>query len=308
MCIKPSVAVTVTINQAAGQPDPAPTSPVHFTAVFSKPVFGFSSSGVTLGGTAGATTATITEIAPNDGTTFDVAVSGMTANGTVIASIRAYVATEVGGNGNQPSTSTDNTVTFNDSTPPVITPHITGVVGANGWYISNVNVSWSVVDNESTISTTSGCNTQMVTSDTAGMTFTCSATSAGGTSSQSVTIKIDKTAPTCSVTASPNTLWPPNHKLVNISTSVTVNDSGSGSAGFKLLSVSSSEADSGLGSDDLPGDIQGWTVNTADTAGQLRSERFSKNGRTYTLTYQAKDNAGNTANCSTSVKVPKSQK
>src|SRR5262245_35509620 len=34
-----------------------------------------------------------------------------------------------------------------DSTPPVITPNVSGTLGDNGWYISDVTVSWSVVDN-----------------------------------------------------------------------------------------------------------------------------------------------------------------
>jgi hypothetical protein len=98
----------------------------------------------------------------------------------------------------------------------------------------------------------------------------------------------------------------PNHKLVNITASVSVTDiGGSGPNGFKLLSVSSSEADSGLGTGDVAGDITGWALNTADTSGQLRSERFAKAGRTYTITYQASDVAGNTGNCSTTVTVPK---
>ena len=49
ICIQPSVAVTVTINQAAGQADPATTSPVNFTAVFNAPITGFTSDDVTLG-------------------------------------------------------------------------------------------------------------------------------------------------------------------------------------------------------------------------------------------------------------------
>jgi hypothetical protein len=67
---------------------------------------------VSVGGTAGATTAVVTQIAPNDGTTYDVAVSGMSADGTVIASIPAGVATDAVGNPNTASTSTDNTVTW----------------------------------------------------------------------------------------------------------------------------------------------------------------------------------------------------
>ena len=84
-----TTAPSVTINQAAGQADPTNASPIHFTAVFSEPVTGFGGGDVTLTGTAGATTAVVSEIAPNDGTTYDVAVSGMTSDGTVIASIAA---------------------------------------------------------------------------------------------------------------------------------------------------------------------------------------------------------------------------
>jgi CSLREA domain-containing protein len=82
-----------------------------------------------------------------------------------------------------------------DSTPPVITPNISGTQGNNGWYTSDVQVSWSVVDAESTVSSQTGCATQSVTTDTDGITFTCEATSAGGTASQSVTIKRDAAAP-----------------------------------------------------------------------------------------------------------------
>jgi len=103
---------TVTINQAVGQPDPTGSSPVHFTAVFSEPVAGFATGDVTLTGTAGATTAVVTEIAPNDGTTYTVAVSGMTSDGTIIAAIHPGVAQDFAANGNAASTSTDDTVTF----------------------------------------------------------------------------------------------------------------------------------------------------------------------------------------------------
>jgi predicted extracellular nuclease len=103
---------TVTINQASGQSDPTSSSPINFTVVFSEPVTGFATGDVTLSGTAGATTGTVTEIAPNDGTTYNVAVSGMTGDGTVIASIGADKAEDAAGNGNTASTSTDNTVGY----------------------------------------------------------------------------------------------------------------------------------------------------------------------------------------------------
>jgi trimeric autotransporter adhesin len=83
-----------------------------------------------------------------------------------------------------------------DSTPPVITPNVTGTAGDLGWYRSNVQLTWSVSDAESVVSSTSGCSAVSVTADTAGITFTCSATSDGGTASGSVTIKRDTVAPT----------------------------------------------------------------------------------------------------------------
>ena len=86
------------------------------------------------------------------------------------------------------------TVESVDTTPPVITPAISGVPGSNGWYTGDVTLSWLVDDPDST-AIPEGCNTTVVTTDTVGTMFTCSASSAGGTASESVTIKRDATAP-----------------------------------------------------------------------------------------------------------------
>jgi hypothetical protein len=90
-----------------------------------------------------------------------------------------------------------------DTTAPVITPSVSGTLGENGWYVSNVTVSWTVEDGESAISSTSGCAPITINTDTTGTTLTCSATSAGGTSSQSVTIKRDATNPEVSLVGGP---------------------------------------------------------------------------------------------------------
>jgi alpha-tubulin suppressor-like RCC1 family protein len=188
-------AITVTVNQAAVQADPTDSNPVRFDAVFSEPVTGFSASDVTLSGTADRTGATVT--ISGGPAAYTITIDGLAGNGTVIASLAANVAATADGRANFASTSMDNSVTVNlDSTPPVITPGVVGPLGSNGWYTSDVTVSWTVTDNESAISEQSGCTAQYVTSDTSGVTFTCSATSAGGSSSQSVTIKRDATAPT----------------------------------------------------------------------------------------------------------------
>jgi len=108
----------VTINQAAGQTDPvtgpSATTVVNFTAIFTEPVVAgsFTNADVTISGTAGATVVNISEIAPNDGTHFNVAIGGMTQSGTVIANIPAGAAQDAAGNGSTVATFTDNTVTF----------------------------------------------------------------------------------------------------------------------------------------------------------------------------------------------------
>jgi hypothetical protein len=111
------LAPTVTINQAAGQVDPDNTSPIVFTAVFSQAVTGFATGDVTVGGTSGGTKIGTVSGGP---TTYTVTVTGMTTPGTVVASIAAARATDLAGNANAASTSTDNTVTW-DSVPPTAT-------------------------------------------------------------------------------------------------------------------------------------------------------------------------------------------
>lgn len=126
---------TVTINQAAGQADPTEISPIDFTVIFSQAVTGFGNADVTLSGTAGATTVSVT----GSGTTYNVAVSGMTLSGTVIATIPEDIAQDAAGNLNLASTSTDNTVTFNivaPSPPTIVTNLISNSsfeVGSEGW-------------------------------------------------------------------------------------------------------------------------------------------------------------------------------
>jgi hypothetical protein len=78
----------------------------------------------------------------------------------------------------------------------VITPSVSGTLGNSGWYVSDVTVSWAVEDPDSAISSSSGCGSTTVDADTAGVALTCEATSAGGTNSQSVTVKRDATKPT----------------------------------------------------------------------------------------------------------------
>jgi hypothetical protein len=88
-----------------------------------------------------------------------------------------------------------------DPTPPEITPTLIGTLGSSGWYRSNVTVNWSIVDAESIILGTDCVLATTLSADTPGTKLTCRAWSDGGETTKSVTIKLDKTAPTASAAA-----------------------------------------------------------------------------------------------------------
>ncbi len=107
----------VAINQAATQADPndgSVANTVRFTAVFDRPVRGFTNAAAALviGGTADPQTATITPVAASLGTTYDIAVGGMRRAGTVSARVLANAAWAVAdGQPISASTARDNVVT-----------------------------------------------------------------------------------------------------------------------------------------------------------------------------------------------------
>ena len=109
----------LTINQAAGQPEPTSSSPIHFTATFSQPVTNFDGSHISFtGSTAGGILSATVSGGP---TVFDVAVTGMTTPGSVAASILPGVMQVFFlGFYNQGSTSTDNAVIYDPSIQPTV--------------------------------------------------------------------------------------------------------------------------------------------------------------------------------------------
>ena len=130
---------------------------------------------------------------------------------------------------------------FHDATAPVIAPAITGPLGAAGWYTGDVTVTWSVSDPETGIASSTGCEDTVINYDTAGVTLTCSAVNREGlSSSSSVTVKLDKTAPAISgMPGAACSLWAPNHTMVEVAT-VTAVDALSGlvPASFQVTGAS----------------------------------------------------------------------
>jgi hypothetical protein len=112
-----NVRPTVTINQAAGQADPAVAGPVTFAVNFSEPVTGFTAADVSFAGSTvgGALAAAVA----GSGASYTVSVTGMDGTGTVVASIPADAAADAVGILSAASTGVDNSVVFDNVRPTV---------------------------------------------------------------------------------------------------------------------------------------------------------------------------------------------
>jgi hypothetical protein len=114
----------------------------------------------------------------------------------------------------------------------------------------------------------------------------------------SVVVRIDKDPPRMACAGTPPVLWPPNGKMVPVTTTVEAVDDVSGLVPFVLASVGASEANA-------PADIQGFMVGEPDTGGSMRARRSGFGpGREYTLTYEAAEELGNTGSCTIVITVP----
>jgi subtilisin-like proprotein convertase family protein len=146
---------------------------------------------------------------------------------------------------------------------------------------------------------------------TTGVTATGTSTGGGGiTGTCGFNVMVnDEEDPTLVVTLSPDFLWPPNHRMMDVSATVTASDN-CGSATVLLTSVMSNEADNsnGVGDGNTVNDIQGADTGTSDLMFSVRAERAGGGqGRFYTATYTATDGSGNTAVTGPTVFVPHDQ-
>ena len=133
----------------------------------------------------------------------------------------------------------------------------------------------------------------------------------GGTSTDEVIVTMyDATPPTIAVSLSPRSLWPPNHKMVDVVARVVVRDNCTATSGltWSLTSITSNEPENGLGDGDTDDDIQNAAIGTQDRTFRLRAERSgSGSGRIYTVTYTVSDANGNSSVGSATVTVAHDQ-
>jgi hypothetical protein len=85
-----------------------------------------------------------------------------------------------------------------DLTPPDISATVNppSPDGDNGWYRSDVTVGFTVTDPETSVTSQTGCDTQVIDTDTDGLDIECQATSSGGDNSSFVHVRRDATPPT----------------------------------------------------------------------------------------------------------------
>lgn len=193
-----------------------------------------------------------TVCAPASGSTFDYGTTPVTCTAT-----DAYHNQDV----------ETFTVTITDGTPPEISAAVNGTTGDNNWFTSDVTVEFTVADPQSGISSSNGCLPAIVSSD-GSSSFTCSATSAGGTTTRAVSVLRDATAPTLGLPA-------------NITLPAT-----SAAGASVSFAVNPDDATSGLGSSSCS-HASGATFAIGSTA----------------VTCTASDNAGNTAGGSFTITV-----
>jgi hypothetical protein len=125
---------------------------------------------------------------------------------------------------------------------------------------------------------------------------------------------IDTTPPEMSVSVSPDTLWPPNHKMVLITPTITASDNCDPYPTIELELITMNEGDGSntydpnydsiVGDGDTDNDIQ------VDENGNiyLRAERLgTSSGRIYTIIYVAVDASGRRTTATATVTVPHNQ-
>jgi hypothetical protein len=131
----------------------------------------------------------------------------------------------------------------------------------------------------------------------------CTATNSIATTSGTFLVDVqDRTPPTVIASASPASIWPPNHQMEHVTVTVIATDLVDPSPSSRIVSVSSNQPVTGPGDNTSPD----WLI-TGPLTVDLRSERLGDTERIYTLTIETRDHSGNSVTTTTQVHVAQSQ-
>jgi hypothetical protein len=197
-----------------------------------------------------------------------------------------------------------------DVTSPTTISSVTGTLGNNGWYVSDVQMTLTATDGDGgsgvkeihydvdgTETVVQGDSASYAIVGDGAHTVTWYAIDNAGTvetPSHEMSINIDTTGPSIpSLVTDPSVLWPPNHQMIDVLVGGSVEDGGSG-IDSTVITVTDEYG------------IYTMTAAGFGSAIQLESWRADtdKDGRVYTITAVATDKAGNQSKGTTTVVVP----
>jgi subtilisin family serine protease len=194
-------------------------------------------------------------------------------------------------------------ITVVDTTPPAVNcpPDVTLECPADTSV--EANGSATATDMCSFVTITHTDQWQPACGNTGTMMRTWTAVDAYGNSTtcvQTITV-VDTTPPQFEFSVTPTSMWPPSHKMVEITPNWTAGDECDAAPQVSLVDIVMSEDDNTVGTGNTTEDIH------VGENGEIyvRSERSGTNsGRIYTITYQAVDDCGNVTVRSATVSIP----
>jgi uncharacterized lipoprotein YddW (UPF0748 family) len=206
-----------------------------------------------------------------------------------------------------------------ESVAPVTTASFTPASpdGANGWYRSAVTVTLGASDNCSGVARTEfsidgGATWEPYTgalafvSDGVKTIHYRSVDNAGNVeAAQSLTVKIDQTAPTVSLSADPSVVWPPNGKTVTVAINGAGADAVSGLAEVSYVVMDEYGSQLSIPARSLKGASAAWADQLVVEA---RRRGYDLDGRVYQVVATLVDVAGNTATATATITVPHDQR
>ena len=301
-----SYSIVVTVKDAAGN---ASTTSVALNVVDTTPPVITSSPGSSVTVSAGANGLGVVPSVLGGITATD----NCTPANALVFSQSPAVGTSLG-LGNYPvvitvkdasGNASTTTVTLNvvDTTPPVITSTpgpITVSAGANGKGVVPDVLGGIVATDNSTPANALVLSQSLTAGSQLGLgTYTIVVTvkdASGNALTANVTLKVVDTTPPVitSLTATPNTLSPPNHKINAITLSVSATDNSDPAPVSKIISITCNESAT-----------SSEMVITGPLTASLAATRDGNGGgRIYTITVQCTDASGNSSTKSVTVTVP----
>ncbi|HEX6732717.1 MAG TPA: family 10 glycosylhydrolase [Pyrinomonadaceae bacterium] len=188
--------------------------------------------------------------------------------------------------------------------------------GQNGWYKTRPTITFNASDNCSGVASiqysTDGGQTWQPYSGT--FTFETEGTTTilyrsldrGGNTEnvKSITLKIDTSAPTVALSATPSVIWPANNEMINVRLDGTGSDSVSGLASVSYVITDEYGTAINLSPRSLTGNSITWIETLAVEA---RREGTDLDGRLYIVVATLTDVAGNTMTATARIVVPHDQ-